>query len=45
MMVSLRHCNGRVGIFSILHVTHVPWPFGGICLTCFKPLLRKPEDA
>jgi hypothetical protein len=38
-------CSKRVGIFSALYVIHVPWPFGGICMSCFKPLLKRPTDA
>ena len=37
-------CGKRVGIFSALYVFHLPWPFGGMCMTCFQPLLRKPKD-
>lgn len=38
-------CGRRVGILSILRVLHLPWPFGGMCMSCFKPLLSRPKDA
>jgi hypothetical protein len=38
-------CGKRVGILSIFRVFHLPWPFGGVCMSCFKPLLARPKDA